>query len=131
MGIEGALVLVVDDEPAICRMVPQMLELEGFRAEGVLDGPAALRRLEQEPLPDVVLLDIMMPGMDGFSVLRDIKNNPVTAHLPVGMVSAKKDPLASRRAVAGGAVGLIDKPFEIQELLDLIELALRSVQAPT
>jgi CheY-like chemotaxis protein len=125
VGVERPVrVLVVDDEPALCRMVPQMLELEGFIAEGVLDGVTALARLGEEPAPDVVLLDIMMPDMDGFTVLRHIKENPALAHIPVGLVSAKKDPLASRRAAAGGAVGLINKPFDIRDLLELIYSAL-------
>lgn len=125
-------VLIVDDEAAICRIVPQMLELEGFVAEGIADGNTALARLSREPLPDVILLDIMMPEMDGFTVLRRIKADPALAHIPVGMVSAKYDPLASRRAVASGAVGLVNKPFEIDELLQLIADALAAASgAPT
>mgnify|MGYP002401680363 FL=1 len=131
MGTERPVrVLVVDDEPAVCRMIPMMLELEGFAAEGVLDGATALARLRDEPRPDVILLDIMMPEMDGFTLLRHIKGDPELAHIPVGMVSAKKDPLASRRAAASGAIGLINKPFDIRDLLELISSALSASRDP-
>jgi CheY-like chemotaxis protein len=117
-------VLVVDDEASVRRLVPKMLELEGYVAEGAADGAEALERLKSEPLPDLVILDIMMPGIDGFTVLRDMKSDARTAGIVVLMMSARTDRLALMTAMASGAIGLVAKPFDIDELLGIVSEAL-------
>jgi two-component system cell cycle response regulator len=82
-----ARVLVVDDIPANVKLLEAKLGAEYFDVVTAGSGPEALRKVEEEK-PDIILLDVMMPGMDGFEVCQRIKSNPATAHLPVIMVTA-------------------------------------------
>jgi two-component system OmpR family response regulator len=119
-----ALVLIVDDEPATTRLLQHMLAIEGYASETAHDGPQALERLSQAPRPDLVLLDIMMPGLDGFHVLQRIKSDARTAGIPVVMMSARTDLLAGRASQARGASGILAKPFAIADLIGVVEQAL-------
>jgi CheY-like chemotaxis protein len=120
----GNPVLVVEDEPATRQLLTSMLELAGFTVEAVRDGGEALSRLLRDPLPSLLILDIMMPVIDGLTILRWVTSHPRTAGIPVVMASAKSDPLAIRLATVDGAAGFISKPFSPDEALKVIAGAL-------
>ena len=104
-------ILVVEDDESSRQMMTVMPKLAGFTVESAQDGGEALSRLLIDPRPRLVMLDIMMPVVDGLTILRWVKTNPVTAAIPVVMVSAKSDPLARHTAELHGAAGFIVKPF--------------------
>lgn len=105
-------VLVVDDEPDILAIARAALEFGGGVAvEACGSGLDALRRAEASP-PDVVLLDVMMPGLDGPSTLRQLREKPATSGVPVVFMTAKVQPDELRRYQASGALAVIRKPFD-------------------
>jgi signal transduction histidine kinase/DNA-binding response OmpR family regulator len=106
------LVLVVDDEPATRELIVRGLEKEGFRPLAAASGEEALR-LAREHKPDAISLDVVMPGMDGWTVLRALKADPLTAAIPVVMVSMLEDEDAGH---ALGASDYLTKPFDRQQL---------------
>ncbi len=108
-------VLVVDDDPAIVEMIRFGLETDGMRVFGAGDGAEAIEVLAAEPV-DVVLLDIMMPRVDGWMTLMEIRNDPATAEIPVIMLTAKTQDLAKILAFKQGAQQYVTKPFNILEL---------------
>jgi two-component system chemotaxis response regulator CheY len=114
-------ILVVEDDESSRQLVTVMLELAGFTVEAAQDGGEALSRLLVDPAPRLVLLDIMMPVVDGLTILRWIKNNPATTRIPVVMISAKSDPLARHTAELHGAAGFIVKPFAPDKAIATIQ----------
>lgn len=108
-------VLVVDDDDAIVEMIRFGFEGDGMRVHSAGDGAEALEILAREPI-DVVILDIMMPRVDGWMTLMEIRNNPVTADLPVVMLTAKTQDLAKILAFKQGVQQYVTKPFNILEL---------------
>lgn len=111
-------VLVVDDEDAIRTVVSAILEDEGYEVRAAMDGEA-LAIASSEPCPDLVLLDIMMPIMDGPEMRRRLLQDPRTAEIPVVVMTAAGD--AARWATQLGAAGSIQKPFDIDQLLELVD----------
>jgi CheY-like chemotaxis protein len=107
------LVLVVDDEKATRELITRGLEKEGFRLIAAATGDEALR-LAREKKPDVISLDVLMPGMDGWTVLRSLKADPLTAAIPVVMVSMLDDRDIGH---ALGASDYLTKPFDRQKLV--------------
>lgn len=116
-----ATVLVVDDDVRMLRMMQQMLDLEGYRVLTAGDGPSALKTLEAETV-DLVLLDIMMPGMDGYAVCRRIRE---FSRIPIIMVSAKHDDAEKVAGLDAGADDYVTKPFSAPELAARVRAALR------
>lgn len=111
-------VMVVDDSPTVRTAVSGVLERNRFRPVAAEDGLDALARLNEE-IPDVIILDIKMPKMDGYQVCKVLKTNQQTKHVPVIMLSASMiDKVRGRMA---GAVEFISKPFRNDELLKLID----------
>jgi signal transduction histidine kinase len=108
---DHGVVLVVDDEPANRELLRDLLEARGFDVREARDGHTALAALELD-LPDVVLLDVMMPGMDGFEVCRHIRQNERTKHLPVLMVTALADRASRLRGISEGATDFLSKPID-------------------
>ena len=108
-------VLVVDDDPSIVDMIRLGLETDGMHVVSAGDGAEALDVLSREPV-DVILLDIMMPKVDGWMALMEIRNNPVTADIPVIMLTAKTQDLAKILAFKQGVQQYVTKPFNILEL---------------
>lgn len=112
----GQRILVVDDEEHIRKIVKFQLEKAGYTVDLAQDGLEALESIEKLP-PDLVLLDLMMPRMDGYEVCRRLKSNYQTSHIPVIMVTAKADLEDKLQGFEGGANDYIAKPFAISELL--------------
>ena len=109
-----AKILIVDDEPDILLMLRMGLEDEGHEIVMAADGAMALERIA-EHRPDLVLLDVMMPGVDGFGVLEAKQRDGDTT--PVVMLSAKSEPADIDRALGLGAVDFVPKPFDLDGLL--------------
>ncbi len=119
----SALVLVVDDNEDNLRIISEILRTRGYSVRLAQDGATALRSLEEER-PDIVLLDVMMPEMDGIQVLDRIRTNPKLAAVPVIMVTAKVEDEDVLAGYKGGADYYITKPFTARQLLHGIGLVL-------
>jgi two-component system KDP operon response regulator KdpE len=118
-------ILVVDDEPRIVRFVRMNLELEGFRVSEANAGREAIEKVRDD-LPDLVLLDVMLPDMDGFEVLKEIRSfSPV----PVIMLTVKGEEEDRVRGLDLGADDYITKPFSPRELVSRIKAVLRRAEA--
>jgi CheY-like chemotaxis protein len=96
-------VLIVDDAPAMCRMLSHQLNFHGYNAPFALSARDALQLLAADPLPDLIVMDIMMPEVDGFALLHTLRGDSRTAHLPVIMCSATSDSESMATALANGA----------------------------
>jgi len=103
-------ILIVDDEPKNQRLIKEFLDVLGHSSEPANDGLEALEKLKSGF--DLVLLDVMMPGMDGFDVVRHIRGNPEFADIPVIMVTVLDDKKTRIRAVEAGANDFINKPID-------------------
>jgi len=112
---EQISVLVIDDDISIVEMIKMGLEADGMRVLGAGDGAEGIEVLNRETV-DVVVLDIMMPRVDGWMALMEIRNNPMTADLPVIMLTAKTQDLAKILAFKQGVQQYVTKPFNILEL---------------
>ncbi|HXF74334.1 MAG TPA: response regulator transcription factor [Actinomycetota bacterium] len=117
-------VLVVDDEEAIAEAVRARLESEGFRVLVAHDGPEAVRR-HREDRPDLVVLDLMLPGMDGLEVCREIQREAWT---PVLMLTARTEEADKVEGFAVGADDYLTKPFSLRELAARVRAILRRME---
>jgi DNA-binding response OmpR family regulator len=104
-------VLVVEDSPTQARLLRLILEAEGFTVEVAGDGPAALARLAAAPF-DLVVSDVLMPGLTGFELCRMIKADPALCEVPVVLVTMLREPLEIVQALEAGADSFIRKPYE-------------------
>mgnify|MGYP001464070632 CR=1 FL=1 len=112
-------ILVVEDEESLLKLESILLTTKGYLVQGVTTGLAALEAIDQE-VPDLVLLDVMLPKMDGFEVCSRIKQNPVTKHIPVILLTAKKTPEDISRGQDVGADEYITKPFKSAMVMETI-----------
>jgi DNA-binding response OmpR family regulator len=110
-------IMIADDDPAILDSVGIMLEFEGYDVTTTINGRTVLD-MEKE-LPDLLLLDIWMSGMDGRDICKKLKQNKNTSGIPIVMISASKD--IERSAMEAGANDFLAKPFDINDLLRKIE----------
>jgi class 3 adenylate cyclase len=109
------LVLVVDDEEPNRMLLRDPLEAHGYEIIEAENGEQALQKVEQRP-PDVILLDVMMPRMDGFEVCRRLKSDARTAHIPILIVTALSERMERMMGIAAGASDFLSKPVDLQEL---------------
>ncbi len=116
-------VLVVDDDPLVTGLVKINLELEGFEVEEAWGGEEALQLIE-ERAPDLVLLDVMMPELDGWDVLGMLRSDPATRDLPVVLLTAKVQERDVAKGWQMGADGYITKPFNPLEMVDRLKAVL-------
>jgi CheY-like chemotaxis protein len=119
----SAIILVVDDNEDNVDIARQILLSRGFEVRVAYNGPSALTSIEQQ-LPDLILLDIMMPQMSGMEVLDRLRANPVTANVPVILVTAKNQDEDLLAGYKYGADYYITKPFSAKQLLYGIGLVL-------
>lgn len=115
----SARILIADDEPHIRRLVSFTLGNRGYEVIEAIDGGDALERIRTEH-PDLVLLDVMMPVMTGYDVLREVKADPATADVPVIMLSAKSQKAEIEEGIACGAREYICKPFTPKDLVERV-----------
>lgn len=120
----GKLILAIDDEEHILELLSYNLESNGFRVLTAESGEEGLKILKKENV-DLVLLDIMLPGIDGLEMLKRIRKNPVTAELPVIMLTAKSEEINKVLGLEVGADDYISKPFGIYELVARVKAVLR------
>ena len=124
-----ARALVVDDNLFNVKLLEARLSVAAYEVATAFGGEEALARLEQFNA-DIVLLDVMMPGMDGYEVCRRIRRNPATAHLPVVMVTALDKASDRATALEAGADGFLTKPVEDGLLFPMIEGLLSAARSP-
>ena len=115
MTAQGATILLVDDEPQNLKLLATMLEPEGYVVRLAASGRAALEAVAEDA-PDLILLDVMMPGMDGYEVTKALKSGAATARIPIIMVSAHSDRGARLRGLEAGAEDFLTKPVDRGEL---------------
>jgi twitching motility two-component system response regulator PilG len=113
-------VLIVEDEESLLKLESILLTSKGYEVKGVSNGQAALDAFAEER-PDLVLLDIMLPEIDGFEVCRRIKENPETKDIPVVMLTAKKSRKDMARGEKVGADWYITKPFKSAMVIKTIQ----------
>jgi len=118
-------ILIVDDDPRNRRIVETILTAGGYRSLSVDSGAALLAAVAATP-PDAILLDLMMPGMDGFEVVRRLRATPATHELPVVMLTAVDDAASRARLAAAGVADFLSKPVDRWALLSCLERILRS-----
>lgn len=110
------LVLVADDDPDILLLMTLTLERDGYAVVAAKDGLSALQTAV-ERVPHLVLLDLMMPGLDGYEVTRRLRGEPLTTDLPIVIVTAAAEEHQAARALEAGADAYMKKPFSPRELL--------------
>ncbi|MBD2074811.1 EAL domain-containing protein [Phormidium sp. FACHB-592] len=122
-------ILIVDDTPLNLRLLSNILTKAGYQVRQALSGEMALRAVQALP-PDLLLLDIMMPSMDGYTLCQTLKENSATASIPVVFLSALSDGLDKAKAFAVGGADYITKPFHLEEVLARVQnqLALKAAQ---
>ena len=124
---ESRRILVVDDEPRMVRFVRMNLELEGYQVSTASNGLEALDKVREE-IPDLVILDIMMPEMDGYETLERIRQ---VFGVPVIMLTVKAEEEDKVRGLELGADDYVTKPFSPRELVSRVKAALRRAEMPS
>jgi len=124
-----ARVLIVEDDPDLVALVRRWLERDAHQIEHVADGAAALERLARAPLPQLVLLDVMLPKVDGFAVLQKIRGEPLTRNLPVVMITSFSRDKDAARGRELGANDYVVKPLMERNFLKRIEEFLKPSKA--
>lgn len=117
-------VLVIDDEPAILQLLKRVLEAEGYNVHLAIDGISGMAKYAENQ-PDLVLLDIMMPGLDGYQVLESIRQD---SDVPVVIITGKDDSDSLQKVLALGADGLVQKPFPPREIVGQIQEKMRLIE---
>ncbi|OGB88095.1 hypothetical protein A3H38_03365 [candidate division WOR-1 bacterium RIFCSPLOWO2_02_FULL_46_20] len=117
-------ILIIDDEKDLVEMMTMRLTAMGYDIVGAGNGEEGIS-LARQAAPDLILLDIMMPGIDGYETLKRLKQEAKTKAIPVVMLTAVGKPDAVSRSLEGGASDYISKPFEPKTLLEKIRKALK------
>jgi CheY-like chemotaxis protein len=119
----GKTILIVEDEPKNMTLTRDMLKISGYETIEAVDGRQGVEKAKSAK-PNLILMDIMMPKMDGYAACREIKADPATKNIPVIMLTAVGYDLNKRLAKQMGADGYVTKPFSRQQLVDAISLLL-------
>jgi DNA-binding response OmpR family regulator len=122
---EGPRVLLVDDDPVIVRLLEVNFRLAGFRVEGAFRGEEAIEKAH-ESRPDAIVLDVMMPGLDGYDVCRRLRADPDLASIPIVFLTARAQDEDVAKGKSLGVVDYVTKPFDPESLVALIR---RSIDA--
>jgi two-component system, OmpR family, response regulator MtrA len=121
--------LIAEDDPAIASMVSDILRIEGYESVIVSEGRKVLDVLRSQPF-DMVLLDVMLPGLDGISIMRDIRDEPQTSDIPVVMLTAKTDDESTWAGWRAGCNYYMTKPFDPDELLVILRSLAKATSTP-
>ncbi len=122
-------IMVVDDERHIVRLVEVNLQRVGYDVVSAYDGVEALEKITAEK-PAMIILDVMMPRMDGFEVLKELRGNPETKDIPVIMLTAKAQDADIFKGWSSGVDSYLTKPFNPRELLVFVERIFQSLEHP-
>ncbi len=123
-------ILIIEDDDDIRKNVCLLLELEGYSVRSAPDGEQGWKQIAQKPHPDLVLCDLLLPGMDGFAVLEKVRSNPLLAELPFLILTALTDRASQRKGMNLGADDFLTKPFSAEELLLAIQVRLQRRPKP-
>jgi CheY-like chemotaxis protein len=118
-------ILIIEDNPEIRENITEILELANFKVISAENGRAGIFAAN-ESVPDIILCDIMMPEVNGYEVLKGLRQNPPTADIPFIYVTASAEKSEVKLAMDMGANGYVRKPFDTKELIDTIEKCLRN-----
>jgi CheY-like chemotaxis protein len=121
---QGARVMVVDDSATIRAVLGRMLEVDGYQVTRAVDGESALELARSEP-PALIFLDIVLPGINGFAVLRALRHDPLTQHVPIVMISGNQQATEQFYVQRFGADDFISKPFGHAEVARSIDRLVR------
>ena len=124
----SASILIADDDPDILLLLSVYFERAGYDVAQARNGSEALR-LATEQLPSIAMLDVTMPGLDGFEVTRALRENAATRSMPVILLTARAQATDVAQGMAAGADEYVKKPFEAADLIDRVERLLRDVPA--
>ena len=124
----GATIFVVDDDPGILRIVEITLERSGYQVKTAPDGQEALKLL-RKLVPDLMILDVMMPGLSGFDLCHIVKRDERLQHVPVIFFTAQDSPRDFQAGMESGGVIYLLKPFKPEKLLQSVRLALSAKPA--
>ena len=116
MGVKKKKILFIEDEPDQIMMISLRLEKSGYTVISSMDGEQGLKKAAAEQ-PDLILLDVIMPGMDGFEVTRRLRENPATKHIPIISTTAAGMDDVERQCIAAGADDCVRKPYDSADLL--------------
>jgi two-component system phosphate regulon response regulator PhoB len=119
------LILIVEDEPDLVDTVAYALEQTGFKTRAALSGSEAIEQLRQRPLPDLVLLDLMLPDASGIDICKRMRGDPETRDIPVLMLTAKTEEADRIAGLEVGADDYVVKPFSVRELMLRVRAILR------
>ncbi len=123
-------VLIVDDEEFVRQLIQIKLKFCGIETVEAGNGIEAIEKAASEK-PDLILLDVMMPKMNGFEACQRLKANPATAHIPIVMLTARGDPSAKERGENAGALEYLTKPFSPQKLAERVQEILKQFETKT
>jgi CheY-like chemotaxis protein len=113
-------VLIVDDNELTCMLMSRILEMSGYATMSVSGGTKALEFIQHKPV-DIILVDVMMPEMNGIELCRQVKNNPLTSSIIVIILTASTDSYLKNELSEVGADGFIRKPFDVENFVSYIE----------
>ena len=113
-------ILIIEDYPATSKMIAEILEMEGYQSVISADGLLGVEKAKSEK-PDLILLDIMLPGIDGLEVCSRLRADEQTKHIPVIMVSVKASTEDVKSGLDKGANGYVSKPFDPFKLLEIVK----------
>jgi DNA-binding response OmpR family regulator len=116
----GKKILVIEDDPATSRLVDYSLRHEGYQVITCSNGLEGIRKVHSES-PDLVILDVMLPGMDGFEICHRLRSEPATAGLPILMLSAKAQEIDKDTGIKVGADDYLTKPSAPAEIISRVE----------
>ena len=122
----GSVILIVDDEPEITKLLERILTMEGHTVALASNGDEAVRKAE-EVSPDLILMDITMPDMDGYEATSRIKNLPALQDTPVIFLTGKNPDEDGGRSFAVGGAAFLCKPFKEHQIRDIVNLALKTI----
>ncbi len=129
LPLRSATVLVIDDVPDNLLVVSDLLREAGYQVRAATSGASGLRYARQVPAPDLILLDVTMPGMDGFEVMRHLRGHPATADIPVLFLSARSDDADIEHGLAIGAADYLSKPVRPLVMLARVRTQLEAARA--
>ncbi len=119
----GHRILVIEDDPSIRDHLVRMREFEGFRVETAVDGREGILKA-RDLVPDVVICDLLMPGVNGFGACRVLRDDPVTSGIPTIVISALGSPSDREKIEELGVDAYLSKPFRNQDLIDALDRCL-------
>lgn len=128
---EAVTVFIAEDNPILLEGLERALTANGYRVDTAADGKAAIEMLQSEPLPDLLLLDVMMPRMNGIEVLDHVRADTRTAELPVLLITAAAEEVVPGSNLDSLGVDVLMKPFRLNELLSRIEALAGPARGPT